>query len=121
MHENGGMQFSDEWVEQSGIRHYVMTEIESGYAVGCIVNGNGHFLAHFSIGKNFPEITLIEGPEACPSIQTNARLPVANSKTYALGKGNEIDPKVRYADLMNQLQPGIADGRFPLISRRVMR
>jgi len=51
MHEDEGMRFSDEWTEDSGIRHYVMTDMATGLKTGCIVARNGHFHAHFSIGK----------------------------------------------------------------------
>ena len=98
-----------------------MTDMATGLKTGCIVARNGHFHAHFSIGKRFPDVTMIDGSEAWPSTQINARLPVANSKTYALGTGNEINPSLSYADLMKHIETGIANGKFVLISRSEIR
>jgi hypothetical protein len=108
---------TDEWREKdTGICHYVLNNTATGARTGCIVGGDGHFLIHFSLGKKYPDLTLIEGREVYPSVVINSRMPVATSKTYALGIGNEIDPRCTYSDLMKRFQVALANGKAVLIS-----
>jgi len=104
----GGMQYdrwtkiSDEWRESpSQIRHYIKTNTATGQAAACIEESKGGLLAEFSIGQMYPTVTLVEA---------------SGSRTYALGKGREIEPSTSYEDVTKLVQRRLAEGTLVLVS-----